>query len=200
MTHRSRVGAFACFMLLPVVARAQSGPDDPACEPPQPARTAVLTNRVRIASTGEPGERMRIVLRFADERGAPHAGMMVYAYHTNAQGHYPVGAGAVGCYRWHGALHAFAQTGRDGTVIFETIRPGPYPGRTDPQHVHVVVQFPEVRGFYLNALVFSDDPRVTPAYRASERDAGSTGISTAQRDSAGTWQVNHTFRLPRPRR
>ncbi len=143
---------------------------------------------------------MRIRLRFEDLGGTPHQGLMVYAYHTNARGHYPTGRGQSGCYRWHGSLHAFTRTDTTGVVTFETIRPGPYPGRTDPQHVHVVVQFTETRGFYVNALMFSDDPRVRPAYRGSERDAGGSGIALPQRDSAGTWLVSHTFRFARPLR
>lgn len=143
---------------------------------------------------------MRIRLRFEDLDGTPHRGLMVYAYQTNAGGHYPTGAGAVGCYRWHGSLHAFTRTDTTGVVTLETIRPGPYPGRTDPQHVHVVVQFANARGFYVNALVFSDDARVTAAYRASERDAGGSGIATPQRDSAAAWLVSHTFRFARPLR
>ena len=176
---------------------AQSSPDDPACQPPSPPRGATLASHARIALPSEPGERMRIRLRFEDTHGISHSGVMVYAYQTNARGHYATGHGETGCYRFHGSLHAFARTDTAGVVSFESIRPGPYPGRTDPQHVHVVVQFTDARGFYLNSLVFSDDPRVTPAYRASERDAGGSGIATPQRDSTGTWLVSHTFRFER---
>ncbi len=141
---------------------------------------------------------MRMVLRFADKQGTQHAGFSVYAYHPNAQGEHPVGAGESGCDRWHGALHAFARTEAKGTIVLETIRPGPHPGRTDPEHVHAVVQFRGARDIYLNALVFDDDPRVTPAFRGSERDARTTGITRAQRVSTGTCQVQQTFRFARP--
>jgi protocatechuate 3,4-dioxygenase beta subunit len=195
--RRVRTSLTVLLLAMPTLACAQSGPDDPACQPPQPRAGTVLTSHARIAPPAEPGERMRVSLRFVDARGVPHTGLMVYAYHTNAQGHYPVGRDDTGCFRWHGALHAYTRTDSDGRVSLETIRPGPYPGRTDPQHVHVVVQFPGAKGFYLNALVFSDDPRVTAAYRASERDAGNSGVATPQRDSSGTWVVQHTFQFAR---
>ncbi|WP_373068209.1 hypothetical protein [Gemmatimonas sp.] len=197
--YMHRFAFTAALLIVPMGAcAAQSSPDDPACQPPPP-RGATLANHARIAPPTEPGEQMRIRLRFEDVRGKPHSGLIVYAYQTDAQGHYATGNGETGCYRFHGALHAFTRTDTDtvGAVSFETIRPGPYPGRTDPQHVHVVVQFADARGFYLNSLVFSDDPRVTPTYRVSERDAGGSGIATPQRDSAGTWLVTHTFRFAR---
>ncbi len=200
-TRMHRLAVAAALLLASASAcAAQSSPDDPACHPPQPPRGAVLASQARIASDAEPGERMRIRLRFEDTRAMPLAGLMVYAYQTNAQGHYPAGGGETGCYRFHGALHAFTRTDTAGVVALETIRPGPYPGRTDPQHVHVVVQFADSRGFYVNALVFSDDSRVTSGYRATERDAGGSGVSTPQRDSTGTWLVTHTFRFARPPR
>lgn len=196
--YMHRFAFTAALLIVPMVAcTAQSSPDDPACQPPPPPRGATLASHARIAPPNEPGEQMRIRLRFEDMRGTPHSGLMVYAYQTNARGHYPAGNGETGCYRFHGALHAFTRTDTAGVVSFETIRPGPYPGRTDPQHLHVVVQFADARGFYLNSLVFSDDPRVTPTYRVSERDAGGSGIATPQRDSAGTWLVTHTFRFAR---
>lgn len=199
MTRLSRASVWLVTLLsVPTVACAQSGPDDPACHPPQPPTDAVLASDARIAPPGEPGERMRISLRFVDLHGAPHAGLLVYAYHTDTRGRYPAGSGETGCFRWHGALHAFTRTDTAGAVTLETIRPGPYPGRTDPQHVHVVVQFADAPGFYLNALVFSDDSRVTPAYRASERDAGGSGVARPRRHTTGNWLVSHTFRFARP--
>ncbi len=188
------VAAIAASVVAASCAQSQSGPDDPACHPPQP--TGPVSNVATLAPHGEPGERMVLRTRIEDASGKPLSGVLVYAYHTNATGTYPKDAQQTGCFAWHGYLHAWTRTDASGEVEFRSIRPGTYPNRLEPAHVHLVLQFPGEKGFYVNAVVFSDDQLVTADYRRRERDPGGSGIVTPTRES-GVWNVRHTLRLNR---
>lgn len=181
----------------PAVSRAQSSPDDAACQPPAPPR-GPLSSAVRLAPVNEPGEPMELVLRFRNTSGTPLRQLLVYVYHTNAAGLYVPAAGATGCLRFHGALHAWARPDSRGVVTVRSIRPGEYPRSTEPAHVHVVVQFPERRGFYLNDTMFEGDPRLTPAVRAAQQAPGGSGIVSAVRGDDGVWRATRDVVLTPP--
>ena len=76
--------------------------------PPSPASEA------RIAPSDEPGEPLRIEGRVTDASGKPAAGVIVYAYHTDATGIYPRGSTR------HGRLRAKVIGITDTDVILST--------------------------------------------------------------------------------
>lgn len=199
MKRRSAMYAALLCVASVSALRAQSSPDDAACQPPAAPATRLLSS-VRVAPAGEPGEPMHLTLRFRSTDGAPLRSLLVFVYHANAAGAYVPAAGATGCLRFHGALHAWAVPDTNGIVIVRTIRPGGYPRSTEPAHVHVIVQFPNRRGFYLNDLMFDDDPRLTPAIRAAQQAPGGSGVVRAVRDAAGVWRATRDVVLQRPTR
>src|SRR5262249_12681712 len=71
-----------------------------------------LTWSTRIAPAKEPGEPMRIDGVVRDKAGKPVGGIIVYAYHTNAQGKYPRDPDHPNVR--HGLLRAWVRTGPDG--------------------------------------------------------------------------------------
>jgi Tol biopolymer transport system component len=158
---------------------------------------ASLSPVARIAPEGEPGEPLRIVGTVTDARGNPAPGIIVYAYHTNAQGLYPPGDSILGEWaRRHGRLRGWAETDSAGHYEFDTIRPGPYPGRDDPQHVHMHVIEPGCCTYYLASIHFRDDPRLTSEEREEDRDGrGGSGLVTPIRDQSGTWIVTRNIVL-----
>ncbi len=153
--------------------------------PARPGSTA------RIAPAGEPGEPMRITGMVRHGDGTPAPGTIVYAYHTNAEGRYPPDASAPGlAARRHGRLRGWARAGDDGRFAFDTIRPGGYPGASDPAHVHLHVLEPDRCTYWIDDLVFIDDPRLDPdALRRVEHGRGGSGIATPRRGDDGTWLV-----------
>jgi protocatechuate 3,4-dioxygenase beta subunit len=131
----------------------------------------------------------------ADGR-TPAAGVVVYAYHTNAQGEYPKLAGPDGSPIRHGRLRGWARTDANGRYAFDTIRPAPYPGGRAPAHVHMHVIEPGIaEAYYLDELLFTDDPLVTTELRARQQDRGGPGIVTPSRDAKGTWQARRDIVL-----
>lgn len=179
--------------------RAQASPDDAACQPPA-APTSVLASELTLAGPRVPGERLHAVVRFVATSGEPLRNVLVYAYHANASGAYVPDAAAVGCLRFHGALHGWARPDANGVVTLHTIRPGAYPRSTEPAHIHVVVQFPGKRGFYLNDVMFDDDPRLSPSVRAAQQAPGGPGVVKATRDQRGEWHVSRVVTLQPPTR
>jgi protocatechuate 3,4-dioxygenase beta subunit len=151
-----------------------------------------IASSARIAPAGEPGEPMRIDGTVRDLSGHPVAGIIIYAYHTDAAGIYP--RDDVHHVR-HGRLRAWARSDSGGRYRFETIRPAGYPGTDLPQHVHMHVIEPGRCTYWIEDIQFDDDPRMTDGVRARLR-AGRAGNGLAvpvRKD--GIWLVTRDIVL-----
>ncbi len=168
------------------------------CEAVFVGKPAKLASTARIAPPGEPGEPMRVAGTVIAADGKPRSGVVVYAYQTNAKGIYPAPDKTLG--RWpdrHGRLRGWAITDREGRYTFETIRPGSYPSREAPQHIHMHVIEPGCGTYYIDDIVFTDDPLLPASERANQsRARAGSGVATPKRDAAdGTWMVTRDIRL-----
>ncbi len=168
------------------------------CEAVFVGKPAKLASTARIAPPGEPGEPMRVTGTVIAADGKPRAGVVVYAYQTNAKGIYPAPDKTLG--RWpdrHGRLRGWAITDGEGRYTFETIRPGSYPSREAPQHIHMHVIEPGCGTYYIDDIVFIDDPLLPASERANQdRARAGSGVATPKRDGAGgTWMVTRDIRL-----
>lgn len=143
----------------------------------------------RIAPVGEPGEPMRIEGTVRDASGRAVAGVIVYAYQTDARGLYPRREGTR-----HGALRAWARSDASGRFRFDSIRPASYPGTTILQHVHVHVIEPGCCTYYVDDVLFDDDPHLDSAERARQPGRGGNGIAVPRREE-GVWVVRRDIVL-----
>ncbi|MDQ6799421.1 MAG: hypothetical protein M3041_01130 [Acidobacteriota bacterium] len=109
--------AFLALLLIPTLAQASP-------------------SRMKIAADTEPGQRMIVTGHVYGADGRPRAGLQMYAYHTDAQGQY--NRDAQGVARLHGKL----VTANDGSYLIDTIKPGQYPGRAIPAHIHIHLREP----------------------------------------------------------
>ncbi len=133
-------------------------------------RPAVLTAHARIAPADEPGDPLRFSGQlFREDSRTTVTGAVIFAYHTDRNGLY-VPPGQSG---WR--LRGWARTDDDGRFVFTTIRPGPYPGRNAPAHVHLSADGPGIDRQTLPSLRFADDPLLTDADRAAAGRAGQFG-------------------------
>lgn len=157
---------------------------------------ASLASSGRIAAASERGEPMTLRGRVLDTKGAPVAGVIVYAYHTDNSGIYRPDSATKGTPAApHGALRGWVRTGENGEYSFDSIRPGPYPGRPDPQHIHMHVIEPGRCTYYIGNVEFTDDPRLTQKYRDRPGlQRGGSGVTTPVRDEHGVWQVKRDIR------
>jgi protocatechuate 3,4-dioxygenase beta subunit len=163
-----------------------------ALERAQTERPASLGWKARIAPSSEPG--VPLVVRgraIAEDGKTPIAGAVVFAYHTDRDGHYDR-PGSV-AHSWR--LKGWARTDADGTFEFTTIRPGAYPNRHVAEHIHFNIFLEDGRRYWADGLEFDDDPLVTERSRAQSRErAAFGGVGLVRRQ--GTAQiVDFNFRL-----
>lgn len=168
------------------------------CESVYVGMPASLGSHSRIASVTERGEPMKLQGRVLDARGTAVGGVIVYAYQTDSAGIYPTDPALQGtAAARHGKLRGWARSNENGEYVFDTIRPGPYPGRSEPQHIHLHVIEPGRCTYYIDDVQFTDDPRLTPERRASATSRGGAGITTPARDDRGVWHVTRDIHLGR---
>lgn len=153
-----------------------------------------LTATARLAPATEPGAPMTLTGRVLGADGRPRAGVVVYAYQTNTAGVYPPSSLRSGAAARHGALRGWALSGPDGRYTFETIRPGTYPTRDAPAHIHMHVIERGCATYYIDDVMFDDDPLLTPAVRRTQTMRGGPGIVAATRAS-GRWMVTRDIHL-----
>ena len=155
-----------------------------------------MPSSARIAPESEPGQALIVRGVVRDSSGTPIPGVVLYAYQTNDDGLYPPDPALRGSpAASHGRLRAWARTNERGEYEFVTIRPGGYPGRTDPQHVHLHVLEPDRCTYYIDDVVFTDDPRLTQAERRARSDRGGSGITSPTNDAEGRWRVTRDITL-----
>ena len=106
----------------------------------------------------------------------PAANVIIYAYHTNEEGIYPTKGNEQGWARRHGYIRGWVKTGADGRYSFYTFKPGTYPSRTEPAHIHLTVKEPGIQEYWINSIEFDDDPLLTAEKRAKNRKRGGNGI------------------------
>jgi protocatechuate 3,4-dioxygenase beta subunit len=142
----TRIG-FLALLLIPTLAQASP-------------------SRMKIAADNEPGQRMIVTGHVFGADGRPRAGLQLSAYHTDARGQY--NRDAQGVARLHGTL----VTASDGSYTIDTIKPGQYPGRNIPAHIHI----------HLRQSGFDQEEEI----RFTE---------SMRPDSDGVFRVRHDFRL-----
>ena len=186
-------GAFATARSATAHEAILGGPCD-GCEWVFEGMPDSLSWNTRIAPASERGEPMRIDGVVRDRAGRPVSGVIVYAYHTNAQGTYPRDP-AHPAVR-HGRLRAWARTDSAGRYRFDTIRPAGYPDTDIPVHVHMQVIEPGCCEYTIDNIMFDDDPRLTTSKRKQMASGhGGNGIVHPTRDANGTWHVTRDIIL-----
>ncbi len=151
-----------------------------------------------IPPAGEPGEKLVLTGRVYKTDGkTPAPGVIVYVHHTDAKGIYPKHGDEKGWGRRHGYLRAWAKSSAAGDYRFETIRPAPYPDGGIPAHIHFIIKEPDRREYWIEDVVFTDDPLVDDSYRKRLSNRGGNGVVTPSRDASGVWQVRRDIVLER---
>src|SRR5687767_6168738 len=124
-------------------------------------------------------------------RRAPVGSVTVYAYQTDAKGLYrrkPWG---------HPRLRGWATTNAGGRYEFHTIKPGPYPLRRNPPHIHMTIAMPAQVEWWIPELRFADDAYLSGAEKKLEGQKGTfASIRPLERQPDGTLLCVRDIRLP----
>jgi protocatechuate 3,4-dioxygenase beta subunit len=145
-----------------------------------------------IADASEPGERLILTGTVFGGDGKPREGVTVYAYHTDANGFYrkkPWG---------RPRLRGWARTDADGKYEFHTIKPGPYPLRRNPAHIHMTIAVPNQVEWWMPELRFTGDSFLDAGEVEREARQGTfASIRPLERQANGTLRCVRDIRLPR---
>lgn len=152
----------------------------------RPDPPAHLAREARIAQS-EPGEPLVVSgTVFAPDGRTPAPGVTVYAYNTDAEGYY--GANHAD---YPPRLHGWMLTDSSGRFELHTIRPGHYPDKHIPAHVHFCLWGSGYPAQWVEELRFAGDPYLTAE---AGKDANVRPLSRA---SDGAWHCEYPMRASR---
>src|SRR5256714_15153703 len=127
-----------------------------------------LSWKTVIPPEKEPGEPLIITGKvFQPDGKTPAEGMVLWIYHTDRTGYYNEQDDAS-----HPRLNGWMKIGADGKYEFRTIRPGAYPHRSTPAHIHAHVYGPGDSERSIDEFWFKDDPRINDAELKRQADNG----------------------------
>lgn len=107
----------------------------------------------------------------------PAPGVILYYYQTNDKGLYADNKSLDRRVVRHGYIRGWVKSDEAGCYSIYTIRPAPYPGGTDPAHIHPSILEPGLPNpYYIDEFVFDDDPLLTPERRQFLENRGGSGI------------------------
>lgn len=156
-------------------------------------RAEDLPASIQLSPASEPGERMAISGRCLSwQAGQPVTGVIVYACHTDAAGIYDGGPAGTR----HARLRGWMRTAEHSVYAFTSTKPAPYPDRTMPAHIHLIVLEPGRQPYWIDDIVVDGGSKVDAAYRIAQRNRSGSGIIPLKRQS-GVWTGVRDIRLER---
>jgi protocatechuate 3,4-dioxygenase beta subunit len=114
---------------------------------------------------------------FEKDGKTPASNVILYIYHTDRDGIYATKGNETGWGKRHGYIRGWIRTGQTGKYEFLTFRPSAYPGRTEPEHIHITVKESDKNEYYIDDFVFDDDPILSQKERSELENRGGSGIS-----------------------
>lgn len=148
---------------------------------------AELSWRTVIPPPNEPGEPLEITgTIYLADGVTPAKDHVLFVYHTDVTGYYNKQDDAS-----HPRLRGWMKTDADGHYAFRTIKPGAYPHRATPAHIHAHVYGPNYSERSIDDYWFEGDPRINAEVRAH------AVIIALKRNSEGIWRGVRDIRLKR---
>lgn len=113
----------------------------------------------------------------------PAEGVILYIYHTDQNGIYATKGGETGWARRHGYIRGWIKTGKDGKYSFYTLKPGAYPSRSVPAHIHPIILEPSGKYYWLGSYHFEGDPLLTERQKSPKAPrGGSSGLLSLKKE------------------
>lgn len=113
----------------------------------------------------------------------PASNVILYYYQTNINGLYEtrkseernMPKNKLG--QTHGYIRGWLKTDAQGKYSIYTIKPGTYPSRNEPAHIHITIKEKNMKDiYYIDDFVFDDDILLTTKRRKKMENRGGSGI------------------------
>ena len=135
---------------------------------------------------GNSGPKLKVTGTIYQSDGkTPAPNIILYVYHTNQEGIYPTRGDETGWAKRHGFIRGWIKTDYDGKYAFYTLKPGTYPSRSTPAHIHPIILEPNGKYYWLGSYFFEDDPLLTKEFRESLSEdprGGHTGVMNLKKE------------------
>lgn len=133
---------------------------------------------------------------FQADGKTPAADILLYVYHTNANGIYAKRGDEVGNGQRHGYLRGWMKTNAQGQYKFTTIKPAPYPSGNEAAHIHITLSGAGYAEHWIDNFLFSDDDFISKSEKQRALKKGRfSPILTLQKDENGIWQATRDILL-----
>ena len=120
---------------------------------------------------------------FLPDGKTPAENVILYIYHTDQNGIYATKGNEKGWAQKHGYIRGWMKTGSDGEYTFYTLKPGTYPDRSEPTHIHPVILEPDGKYYWIEEYLFEDDPLLSNEDGSKTLPrGGSSGILSLKKD------------------
>lgn len=157
-------------------AKKVGGPCE-GCEAIYEYRNIELSPTDTLSGFAEADHKLKLSgIVYHNDGTTPAKDVIIYIYHTNAEGIYPKRGDETGWGKRHGYIRGWVITDAEGRYTFYTSRPGSYPNSSEPQHIHIIVKEPDVNEYYLDDFLFDDDPKLTKSIRSNRNNRGGNGL------------------------
>ena len=120
----------------------------------------------------------------------PASGAVLYFYHTDQSGIYPEGK-ETGWGKRHGYIRGWLKTNEKGQYSIKTLKPGAYPNRGAPAHIHCIVKEGDLNEYYVGDFLFDDDPLLSSREKSSTSVPGGNGVLKLQQKNGILYGVRN---------
>jgi protocatechuate 3,4-dioxygenase, beta subunit len=133
----------------------------------------ILTAVDTLPDFHENGPKLKVTgTVYMSDGKTPAGDVILYVYHTDQSGVYPTRGDEKGWARRHGYIRGWIKTGSDGKYTFYTLRPGTYPSRSEPAHLHPIILESDGKYYWLGSYYFADDPLLTERHTNQKSPRG----------------------------
>ena len=113
---------------------------------------------------------------FHQDGRTPAPNVILYIYQTNKGGIYEPSNDPIGWERRHGQYRTWVKTDAKGQYSFDSFRPGAYPNGIEPEHIHIYIIEPNKIPYYIDVVMFNDDPTLSQKDIDDQKFRGGSGL------------------------
>ena len=125
----------------------------------------------------------------------PAKGVILYLYQTDQNGIYDNKYEKSDWSNRHGYIRGWVKTDTDGKYTFYTLKPGVYPSRTTPAHIHPTILEPNGKYYWIGAYHFEGDPLLTESEISPESPRGGSNGLLSLKKEGDIWVGKRDFIL-----